>query len=659
MSSSSRVPLLVGGNKGRKPTRLPIAPRARPANVDRAKRALGADEADGPSASQETSTPSHVDATTSQPAAEPHKSPERAALPAVLPVAVAVAPPALPAIQLPPPVSTPQPRTGGISPGSAIAVSVPVNRAPLHTGQARSPLLSAAVPVERLARMAPKSSIPLFRPPEPRSHASPILGPRATPIPAPHPHGLHGEQPQEQNPLLKRMARKLDIKPHQSPRRAALHSAGQAPRTASPLALSTPVAAVLESPSAPPRAKKATKEATTTAKRGVKRRAAAVEKQAAGENTNTGNQPSSKRRTPRRTAKKVGSYRDPSDSMDDADGDDDGDYEQTRDDDDDLDLPEVDNPQIFMPARERATLWAKKVLEQSDDPNALALVPKKERTKRKRSNSASSIGSVATPRKSKADEGPQKEPSQMTMGELAMSIPKGRRMLRHEHEEAADHHNGFDAGMSRSRSLSLSSESASMGGSLVTPQVEIIDGKMVISESTVKVVETPSFGAAASDDGEDTARRPRGSRYAAPNSAPGRRWSKDETKQFYYCLSQVGPNFSMMATLFPARKRKELKSKFKYEEKHHPTLIEIALKASTAPLDSEIVDVIARMAEKDAQKKEAKRRSQSEDLADGVQSPSTVSSTAVPTPPPVQDDFAEDRFGGYYRERKDSYDFSN
>lgn len=50
------------------------------------------------------------------------------------------------------------------------------------------------------------------------------------------------------------------------------------------------------------------------------------------------------------------------------------------------------------------------------------------------------------------------------------------------------------------------------------------------------------------------------------------------------CLSQVGPNFSMMATLFPNRKRKELKCKFKYEEKHHPALIEIALKASAAPL---------------------------------------------------------------------------
>lgn len=40
----------------------------------------------------------------------------------------------------------------------------------------------------------------------------------------------------------------------------------------------------------------------------------------------------------------------------------------------------------------------------------------------------------------------------------------------------------------------------------------------------------------------------------------------------------------MMATLFPNRKRKELKCKFKYEEKHHPALIEIALKASAAPL---------------------------------------------------------------------------
>lgn len=46
----------------------------------------------------------------------------------------------------------------------------------------------------------------------------------------------------------------------------------------------------------------------------------------------------------------------------------------------------------------------------------------------------------------------------------------------------------------------------------------------------------------------------------------------------------------MMATLFPNRKRKELKCKFKYEEKHHPALIEIALKASAAPLGTHAFD---------------------------------------------------------------------
>jgi hypothetical protein len=53
----------------------------------------------------------------------------------------------------------------------------------------------------------------------------------------------------------------------------------------------------------------------------------------------------------------------------------------------------------------------------------------------------------------------------------------------------------------------------------------------------------------------------------------------------------------MMATLFPTRKRKELKSKFKYEEKNHPELIEIALKASAAPLGTSRADSPRRLVE--------------------------------------------------------------
>lgn len=264
-------------------------------------------------------------------------------------------------------------------------------------------------------------------------------------------------------------------------------------------------------------------------------------------------------------------------------------------------------------------MWARSLLRKDEDENkegdkeeetsqALVVREKKNPVRRKRSNSnASSTSSVITgigagliPR-SKMEELLKKEPSQMTMGELALTVPKGRRMKRHEREEAAADTpllSNSEASSSllnvnalnRVRSLSVSSESAAFAGSLVTPQVQIVDGQMVVMENTIKLGDELQRTADAlgegSVGGEHMGLPPRhsGSRYNSSHpNGPGKRWSKEETKQFYYCLSQVGPNFSMMATLFPTRKRKELKSKFKYEEKNHSKLIEIALRASTAP----------------------------------------------------------------------------
>uniref|UniRef100_K3X5D7 Transcription factor TFIIIB component B'' Myb domain-containing protein n=1 Tax=Globisporangium ultimum (strain ATCC 200006 / CBS 805.95 / DAOM BR144) TaxID=431595 RepID=K3X5D7_GLOUD len=325
-------------------------------------------------------------------------------------------------------------------------------------------------------------------------------------------------------------------------------------------------------------------------------------------------------------------------------------------------------------------MWAKSVLKQQEEDEdneesgvtSRALVVKKEKstptTRRKRSNSSSSITSVS--RKSsrtKVDELLKKEPSQMTMGELALTVPMGKRVNRHEQEVSATSadnpmNNGSGSSnlintqaLNRVRSFSVSSESAAFGGSIVTPQVEIIDGKMVILESTVKISEVSHRSGEFSDNDDQMPRRS-GARYYAQPNAPGKRWAKDETKQFYYCLSQVGPNFSMMATLFPNRKRKELKCKFKYEEKHHPALIEIALKASAAPLDTEMVEVIAQMVDKDSQKKQAKQNAHQKKqiVAVGMDSPA---STAMATPPPPQADFLDD-FEDYYRERKNSFDFA-
>jgi transcription factor TFIIIB component B'' len=65
---------------------------------------------------------------------------------------------------------------------------------------------------------------------------------------------------------------------------------------------------------------------------------------------------------------------------------------------------------------------------------------------------------------------------------------------------------------------------------------------------------------------------------------PTKRWTHPETKQFFYCLTQVGPDFSLMETMFPKRTRQELKLKFKHEERVHGTLVELALKAATRPM---------------------------------------------------------------------------
>eukprot|EP00644_Phytophthora_capsici_P005633 jgi/Phyca11/502927/fgenesh2_kg.PHYCAscaffold_2_\ len=162
-----------------------------------------------------------------------------------------------------------------------------------------------------------------------------------------------------------------------------------------------------------------------------------------------------------------------------------------------------------------------------------------------------------------------------------------------------------------------------------------------------------------------------GARYSSSHvNGPGKRWGKEETKQFYYCLSQVGPNFSMMATLFPTRKRKELKSKFKYEEKNHSKLIEIALRASAAPLDSEMVDVIAQMVDKEAkrkleaQKKKRKPRSRLQDDDTASVASSVVSSpmsAAMSTPQAhTEEEFVETLTDEdlFPPSRRGSFDFS-
>ncbi|XP_052863960.1 uncharacterized protein LOC128270589 [Anopheles cruzii] len=54
-------------------------------------------------------------------------------------------------------------------------------------------------------------------------------------------------------------------------------------------------------------------------------------------------------------------------------------------------------------------------------------------------------------------------------------------------------------------------------------------------------------------------------------------WSDEETIRFYRCLHTIGTDFSMMLSLFPHRTRRDMKLKFKKEERHNLQLINKAL----------------------------------------------------------------------------------
>lgn len=62
------------------------------------------------------------------------------------------------------------------------------------------------------------------------------------------------------------------------------------------------------------------------------------------------------------------------------------------------------------------------------------------------------------------------------------------------------------------------------------------------------------------------------------------RWDDNDNKKFYQAISTWGTDFNLIAQLFPGRSRRQIKSKFKLEEKRNPAKIHLALMRQL-PLD--------------------------------------------------------------------------
>mmetsp|Transcript_5668 Transcript_5668/g.12473 ORF Transcript_5668/g.12473 Transcript_5668/m.12473 type:complete len:236 (+) Transcript_5668:156-863(+) len=118
------------------------------------------------------------------------------------------------------------------------------------------------------------------------------------------------------------------------------------------------------------------------------------------------------------------------------------------------------------------------------------------------------------------------------------------------------------------------------------PRVEIINGQIVIKESSLMIANQDSMIAEGEyEEVEEGVHA--GSRYSSfLNKRKSKSWGIEETRLFYKALQQCGTEFSIMETFFPTRSRKELKLKFFREENQHPELVKRALDSSQ-PLDME------------------------------------------------------------------------
>lgn len=124
---------------------------------------------------------------------------------------------------------------------------------------------------------------------------------------------------------------------------------------------------------------------------------------------------------------------------------------------------------------------------------------------------------------------------------------------------------------------------------VVAPQMTIDEnGNIVIDQASLVVTAT----AATSNDNDqrdvttienhEYTNHVTSASYAKRESAT--KWEEGETDNFYTALRKYGTDFSLMQSAFPKRSRRQLKLKFKREEKEFPERIDAALNGPKLPL---------------------------------------------------------------------------
>ena len=112
----------------------------------------------------------------------------------------------------------------------------------------------------------------------------------------------------------------------------------------------------------------------------------------------------------------------------------------------------------------------------------------------------------------------------------------------------------------------------------MTPQVLVVDGRIVINEKSLTVNAAVERATALSDFTrvEESGTKLNSATYA--NYAKAEKWTKEDTEFFFQALRQFGTDFSLIQRLFPGRSRRQIKKKYLMEDKMNPTRVEEAIR---------------------------------------------------------------------------------
>lgn len=119
---------------------------------------------------------------------------------------------------------------------------------------------------------------------------------------------------------------------------------------------------------------------------------------------------------------------------------------------------------------------------------------------------------------------------------------------------------------------------------VVAPKVTIdADGNIVIDQASLVVSATDIQPLSSENpdvvtvEANDLTKHITSASYAKRDTA--QRWTKTDTDKFFEALSRFGTDFSLVEHVFPTRSRRQIKQKFKREERDNPARVEECLKS--------------------------------------------------------------------------------